>query len=110
MRNLPADVVDRIQVYDKMSDQSEFSGFDDGQSQKTMNFILRNRKPQFGKVYGGGGDQGLYQAGGNASIVRGPTRLTLIGMSNNINQKNFSPAGPVRRHGRPAAVVADRAS
>ncbi len=44
MRNLPAEVVDRIQVYDKMSDQAEFSGFDDGQSQKTMNFILRDRK------------------------------------------------------------------
>lgn len=91
MRNLPADVVDRIQVYDRMSDQAEFSGFDDGQSQKTMNFILRDRKARFGKVYAGGGDQGLYQTGGNASIVRGTTRLTLIGMSNNINQKNFSP-------------------
>src|SRR4029077_12843282 len=51
MRNLPADVIDKIQVYDKMSDQAEFSGFDDGQSQKTMNFILRNQKARFGKIY-----------------------------------------------------------
>jgi len=91
MRNLPAEVVDRIQVYDRASDQSEFSGFDDGQAQKTMNFILRDRKAQFGKVYGGGGDQGLYQAGGNYTRVRGTTRLTLLGLSNNINQRNFSP-------------------
>ena len=91
MRNLPADVVDRIQVYDRMSDQAEFSGFDDNQSQKTMNFILRDRKAQFGKVYGGYGDQDRYQGGGNATWVRGATRLTLIGMSNNVNQKNFSP-------------------
>lgn len=91
LRNLPAEVVDRIQVYDRQSDQAEFSGFDDGQSQKTMNFILRNRKAQFGKVYAGGGDQGLYQSGGNASVVRGTTRLTAIAMSNNVNQKNFSP-------------------
>jgi hypothetical protein len=90
MRNLPAEVVDRIQVYDRMSDQAEFSGFDDGQSQKTMNFILRDQKAKFGKIYGGGGDQDLYQAGGNLSVVRGATRTTLIGMSNNINQKNFS--------------------
>lgn len=90
MRNLPADVVDRIQVYDRQSDQSEFSGFDDGQSQKTMNFILRDQKASFGKVYGGYGDQERYQGGGNATLVRGPTRLSLIGMSNNINQKNFS--------------------
>ncbi|MEO5617854.1 MAG: TonB-dependent receptor [Candidatus Eisenbacteria bacterium] len=91
MRNLPAEVVDRIQVYDRSSDQSEFSGFDDGQSQKTMNFILRDQKARFGKVYAGQGDQGRYQAGGNITQVRGATRLTLLGMSNNINQQNFSP-------------------
>jgi hypothetical protein len=91
MRNLPADVVDRIQVYDRQSDQAEFSGFDDGQQQRTMNFILRDQKMQFGKLYAGGGDQERYQTGGNATVVRGTTRLTAIGMSNNINQRNFSP-------------------
>ena len=90
LRNLPAEVVDRIQVYDRMSDQSEFSGFDDGQSQKTMNFVLRNVKAKFGKVYAGYGDQDRYQAGGNLTTIRGPNRLTLIGMSNNVNQRNFS--------------------
>jgi outer membrane beta-barrel protein/carboxypeptidase family protein len=91
MRNLPADVVDRIQVYDRQSDQAEFSGFEDGQQQRTMNFILRDQKMQFGKAYAGGGDQDRYQAGGNATVVRGANRLTAIGMSNNVNQKNFSP-------------------
>ena len=90
MRNLPADVVDRIQVYDRMSDQAEFSGFDDGQSQKTMNFILRDVRAKFGKVYAGYGDQDRYQAGGSATVMHGPTRLTAIAMSNNINQRNFS--------------------
>ncbi len=91
MRNLPAEVVDRIQVYDRMSDQAEFSGFDDTQSQRTMNFILRDQKATFGKVYAGGGDDERYQTGGNATWVRGATRFTLIGLSNNINQRNFSP-------------------
>jgi hypothetical protein len=91
MRNLPADVVDRIQVYDRGSDQAEFSGFDDGQSQRTMNFILRDQRAKFGRLYAGGGDQDRYQAGGNASFIHGATRVTLIGMSNNINQRNFSP-------------------
>ena len=91
MRNLPADVVDRIQVYDRASDQSEFSGFEDGTQQRTMNFILRDQKSQFGKFYSGYGDRERYQAGGNATVVRGVNRLTLIGLSNNINQQNFSP-------------------
>jgi len=90
MRNLPAEVVDRIQVYDRMSDQAEFSGFDDNTSQKTMNFVLRDLKTKFGKVYGGYGDQDRYQAGASLTLLRGPTRVTAIGMSNNINQRNFS--------------------
>jgi hypothetical protein len=91
MRNLPAEVVDRIQVYDAASDQAEFSGFEDGNQQRTMNFILRDQKAQFGKGYVGYGDRDRYQAGGNATILRGTTRLTAIGLSNNINQRNFSP-------------------
>ena len=90
MRNLPAEVVDRIQVYDRQSDQAEFSGFDDGQSQRTMNFVLRDQRAKFGRLYAGGGDQDRYQAGGNASFIHGASRVTLIGMSNNINQRNFS--------------------
>ncbi len=91
MRNLPAEEIDRIQVYDRMGDQAEFSGFEDGTAQKTMNFILRNQKAKFGKAYAGYGDRDRYQAGGNATVVRGATRVTLLGMSNNINQLNFSP-------------------
>ncbi len=91
MRNLPAEVVDRIQVYDRSSDQAEFSGFEDGTQQRTMNFILRDQKAQFGKGYVGYGDRDRYQAGGNATILRGTTRFTAIGLSNNINQRNFSP-------------------
>ncbi|MEO5989823.1 MAG: outer membrane beta-barrel protein [Candidatus Eisenbacteria bacterium] len=91
MRNLPADEIDRIQVYDRMGDQAEFSGFEDGTAQRTMNFILRNQKAKFGKVYAGYGDRDRYQAGGNATLVRGATRVTVLGMSNNINQLNFSP-------------------
>ena len=53
LHNLPAEVIDKIQIFDKMSDQSEFTGFDDGQSTKTMNLVLRQdrRNAGFGKVY-----------------------------------------------------------
>lgn len=92
LRNLPAEVVDKIQVYDQLSDQSQFTGFDDGQSVKTMNITLRpdRRAAQFGKVNGGCGDHDRYLAGGNDSFMRGLTRLSLIGLVNNINQQNFS--------------------
>ena len=92
LRNLPADVIDKIQVYDQLSDQSQFTGFDDGQSVKTLNITLRpdRRRAQFGKLYGGSGSPGRYLAGGNDSFLRGPGRLSLIGLANNVNQQNFS--------------------
>ncbi len=92
LRNLPAEVIDKIQVYDKMSDQAELTGFDDGQSIKTINIITKSlrRNGQFGKLYAGYGEEGKYEAGGNVNVFAGGRRLTFIGLSNNVNQQNFS--------------------
>jgi CarboxypepD_reg-like domain len=86
LRNLPSEVIDKIQVFDKLSDQSQFTGFDDGNSQKTMNIITRKNKSngQFGKVYAGYGTDGTYQAGGNLNFFDGDRRITLLEMSNKI--------------------------
>jgi len=92
IHSLPAEVVDKIQVFDKLSDQAEFTGFDDGQSVKTINVVLRpeRRNGQFGKSYAGYGEDGRYIAGGNGNFLRGDHRLSLIGLTNNTNQQNFS--------------------
>ena len=36
-RNLPADAVDKVQVYDRQSDQAQLTGFEDGNYEKTIN-------------------------------------------------------------------------
>lgn len=56
-KNLPADAIDKVQVFDKKSDQSQFTGFDDGNSQKTINLTTRQdrRHGLFGKFMAGGG-------------------------------------------------------
>jgi hypothetical protein len=96
LKNLPAEVVDKIQVFDKLSDQAQFTGFDDGNSQKTMNITTRSGRSNgvFGKVYGGyGADESFndrFNMGGNINFFKGKRRITLIGISNNINQQNFS--------------------
>lgn len=92
LHNLPADAIEKIQVFDKMSDQAEFTGFDDGQSVKTINIILRpeKRNSQFGKYYGGYGDDGHYLTGGSGNVFDNDMKLSLIGLSNNVNQQNFS--------------------
>lgn len=92
LKNLPAEVIDKIQVFDKLSDQSNFTGFDDGSTQKTLNIITKKNKSTgtFGKVYAGYGTDDRYIAGGNLNIFKGDRRISLLGMSNNINQQNFS--------------------
>ena len=92
LRNLPAEVIDKIQVYDKLSDQSELTGFNDGQTTKTINIITRQdrRRGQFGRIVAGYGDEGKYQAVANVNIFQGGRRITVLGQSNDINQQNFS--------------------
>ncbi len=92
IRNLPADAIEKIQVFDKMSDQAEFTGFDDGQALKTINIVTRmeKRNQGFGKLTAGYGNDTRYLTGGDLNIFSGATRLSVIGISNNVNQQNFS--------------------
>jgi len=92
MRNLPSDIISKIQVFDQLSDQSQFTGFDDGNSVKTINIITKAGKSngQFGKIFGGYGTDDRYWTGGNINYFNGTERISLIGLSNNINQQNFS--------------------
>ncbi len=92
LRNLPAEVIDKIQIYDQQSDQAQFTGFNDGNTSKTINIVTRPnmRAGQFGKVYGGYGYDDKWQGGGNINYFDGNRRVSLIGLTNNINIQNFS--------------------
>ncbi len=92
VRTLPAEVIDRIQVFDQMSDQAQFTGFDDGQSVKAINIITRRNRQgmNFGKLTAGYGDNQRYDAAGNVNFFDGNSRLSFLGSSNNVNQQDFS--------------------
>ena len=96
LRNLPAEIIDKIQVFDKLSDQAAFTGFDDGNSTKTINVVTKAnmRNGQFGRMYAGYGvdnnSDSRYSLGGNVSFFKGARRISLVGLFNNINQQNFS--------------------
>lgn len=92
LKNLPASVIDKIQVFDKLSDQAEFTGFDDGNSTKSINIVTKAnmRSGQFGRIYAGAGTEGTYNAGGNVSVFKNNLRLTFVGLTNNVNQQNFA--------------------
>lgn len=92
LKNLPAEVIEKVQIFDQQSEQSQFTGFNDGNTTKTMNIVTKKgmRNGQFGKLYAGYGYDDKYQAGGNISLFDGDRRVSLIGMSNNINVQNFA--------------------
>jgi hypothetical protein len=91
-KNLPADAVDKVQVYDKQSDMAQLTGFDDGQSEKTINLKLKKDKKKggFGKVNAGGGTDGRYQGKFNVNSFKGARQMSVIGMGNNTNAEGFS--------------------
>jgi hypothetical protein len=92
LRNLPAEVIDKIQIFDRLSDQAQFSGFDDGNTSREINIVTKAnmRNGQFGRVYAGYGTDNRYSLGGNATFLKENRRISLVGLSNNINQQNFS--------------------
>ncbi|MFW5699489.1 MAG: TonB-dependent receptor [Bacteroidota bacterium] len=92
LRNLPAEIIERVEVYDRMSDQSDLTGFDDGQRSKTINIVTRldSRRGQFGRAYLGYGGDERYQMGLSTNIFRENSRISILGMSNNVNEQNFS--------------------
>ena len=91
-KNLPADAVDKVQVFDKKSDQSQFTGFDDGNSQKAINLTIKQDKKNgmFGKATAGAGSDSRYEGNLNLNKFSGDQQLSLIGMANNTNKQGFS--------------------
>lgn len=92
LRNLPADAISSVEVLDQRSDQSRLTGLDDGNYAKTINIITKGnmRNSYFGRVYGGYGTDNTYSVGGNINFFNGDRRISIIGMSNNVNQQNFA--------------------
>jgi hypothetical protein len=91
-RNLPADAIDKVQVFDKKSDQAEFTGIEDGQREKTINLELKEdrRNGMFGTATAGAGTENRFQAKANINRFRKDQQLSFLGMGNNTNEQGFS--------------------
>lgn len=91
-KNLTADMVESVQVFDDMSDQAKFTNMDDGNRTKTINIKLKKDRNQgyFGRALVAYGDNNRYE--GNLSVNRfvGDRRISVLFNSNNINKQGFS--------------------
>ena len=91
-RELPAELIDKVQVIDDYGDQAAISGIRDGESEKIINLQLRKDKNNgwFGRGQAGVGSQERYQAGVNANYFNNKTQISFIGNANNVNQSVFN--------------------
>ncbi len=91
-KNLPADAVSKVQVYDKKSDETELTGIDDGTRNKTINLLLKDNKKSawLGDVQAGAGTGSHYQSSAKAYRFTKQTQFAVLGMLNNINQFGFT--------------------
>jgi len=92
LKNIPADIIEKIQVFDQQSEQSQFTGFNDGNTTKAINLITRMKvhEASFGKFVGGYGTDKRYAVGSNFNYFNDDQRVSLLGQINNTNEQNFS--------------------
>jgi Outer membrane protein beta-barrel family/Carboxypeptidase regulatory-like domain len=91
-KNLPADAVKKVQVFDKKSKTSQFTGVDDGQDEKTINIELKEDKKSgyFGNVMAGYGTDDRYEGKAMLNRFDKKMQLSFIGGLNNLNNTGIS--------------------
>ena len=96
LRNLPADVIAKVQIIDDKTEQAKFSGFDDGTRMKVINIVTKpeKRKSYFGKISGGVGPEEKYAINTQVTKMNPKRQYSIDINTNNVNQPNgFSPRG-----------------
>lgn len=101
-KNIPADAIEKVQIFDKMSDRAEFTGIDDGEREKAINLEIKegSKKGFFGTLSAGLGTDQRYEAGFNINRFTHSAQVSILGNFNNINKKRFNSSNYDSRMGR----------
>jgi hypothetical protein len=102
-RGLQADALERVQVFDKKSDQATFSGIDDGQRTKTLNLKLKDdkKKGYFGKLDLSGGTNDRWTNSAMFNAFKGKRKFSAYGIMSSTGktgldwqeQNNYGSSG-----------------
>lgn len=110
-KNLPAKIIEKVKVVEKMSDQAQFTGIDDGERETVIDLSIRPGMMNgwFGNLMAGGGhdlpqkgyyestekswkdsDQWRYQGAGMVGRFTNKSQISLILNANNTNNRGFN--------------------
>ncbi|MDR3059232.1 MAG: outer membrane beta-barrel protein [Prevotella sp.] len=94
-QNLPAKMVEKLQVLDKKSDMAQLTGFDDGEEQTVINLVVKPDMKQgtMANLLTGVGNKDRYEGNGFVNHARGDTRISVLGNVNNNNNANANTRG-----------------
>lgn len=88
-KNLRADAVKEVEVFDKKSDQAEFTGIDDGVKDKTINLKMKKKEGYFGKIELGGGLKDKFNNAIMLNSFKDKRKLAAYGIMSNTGQTNL---------------------
>jgi hypothetical protein len=91
-QNLQADAVEKVQVFDKKSEQSEFTGIDDGERTKTINLTLKEdkKKGYFGKLEAGVGTNNTWNNTGMINDFKSKRKLSAYGLMSSTGKTGLN--------------------
>ncbi|MDR2816616.1 MAG: carboxypeptidase-like regulatory domain-containing protein, partial [Proteiniphilum sp.] len=91
-KNLPAKMVDKLQVLERRTEMAQMTGFDDGEEENVINLLVRPgmKEGLFGNAFAGYGSKDRYEANGMANYMKDKDQYTFLGGINNTNNAGFS--------------------
>lgn len=95
MKNLPANMIEKVKAYDKKSDMARITGIDDGEEESVLDLTVKKgmKKGWLGNLIAGYGSQERYEGGAMISRFKDNSSISIIGSANNTNNKGFSEFG-----------------
>ena len=112
-RNLPVNMVEKLQVVDRKSDLARLTGVDDGEDETVINLTVKKdmKNGWFGTIEGGYGTDDRYRGNFNINRFWGGNQITFLGSANNINEPSFADgaAGRFRRFGGSNGITSSQA-
>ena len=94
-KNLPSNIVDKVQVVDRKSDAARLTGIDDGDDETVINLTVKKgmNNGWFGNATAGYGTDRRYRINANVNYFKDGNQITLMAGGNNINESGFSDRG-----------------
>jgi len=87
LKNLPAEIIDKVKAYDRQSDMSRITGIDDGNEKTVLDLAVKKNKKKgwIGNASGGYGTNDRYQGRGMANLFKGEQKFSAVASANNTD-------------------------